>query len=678
MALSVLNNIASLTAQNSLAVTNSNLQNTLFQLSSGSRINSGADDPAGLSIADGLQANITALTQSAQNATNGVGQLQVADGALSQVTTLLNRAVTLATEAANGGLTGDQYTAITNEYSSITAEIGRIGAATNFNGSPVFQAATVTNPNVVDSTLASSSVLASTALTANQVFSIGFGSATPQTYTAGVSSALYTGNGYLSAATALTNGTTISIANAGPTFSYTAATLNWAGSGKNLNDSTALTNGDIFTVTNGTGGTTNTVSFTAGTNIQTGSSALTGSSSIAQGDTIDVYTSKGLYTYTAGASASVTNLLNDITANGGTAGISASLLGGHLVIQGTDGNGSVQVSGSMTADVGTFTGTQDTVGNLVNYVNTNGSTYGLSAYIDATGNLEVNGTAAGGNVTVAQNTAAKNDLGTLTGTQATVGNLITAINNSGDGLTATINSNHDLQVASSNGNLTISNNTMTPLGTMSAVNTVQDLMNWINGNVTGVTASLATPAGGAYQQLVITDTDNRDDLAVSSTDTALGSSGGHNAFAAPTTSGASVDNVFISDGNVASSTNYLIPVTIGPLSAATIGTNTVNLGSLNLGAADSAATALTTINGAISDVASMRGSIGAGINRLNSATNVINTQIQNLTSAQSSIQDANIGQVVANLSKYQILEQTGISALAQANQNQQAILKLIT
>ncbi len=102
MSLSILNNIPSLVAQNQLSITNQNLQKTLFRLSSGSRINSGADDAAGLAIADGLKANETALTQSAQNASNGVGALQVADGALAQVTTLLNRAVTLATEAATG------------------------------------------------------------------------------------------------------------------------------------------------------------------------------------------------------------------------------------------------------------------------------------------------------------------------------------------------------------------------------------------------------------------------------------------------------------------------------------------------------------------------------------------------------------------------------------------------
>src|SRR5947209_4929974 len=139
MALSILNNIPSLAAQNQLAITGSNLQRTLFRLSSGSRINSGADDAAGLAIADGLRANITALTQSARNANDGVGKLQVADGALSQVTTLLNRSVTLATESANGTVSDPQRTAIEAEYTSILAEINRIGSTTTYNGTTIFQ-----------------------------------------------------------------------------------------------------------------------------------------------------------------------------------------------------------------------------------------------------------------------------------------------------------------------------------------------------------------------------------------------------------------------------------------------------------------------------------------------------------------------------------------------------------
>lgn len=144
MAISLLNNIASLEAQNQLQVTQSKLQNTLFQLSSGSRINSGADDAAGLAIANGLQANVTALNQSAANAQDGVGALQVSDGALAQVTTLLNRAVTLATESANGTVSDAQRTAINAEFTQIKAEIDRIGSSTTFNGTSVFTA-TATN-----------------------------------------------------------------------------------------------------------------------------------------------------------------------------------------------------------------------------------------------------------------------------------------------------------------------------------------------------------------------------------------------------------------------------------------------------------------------------------------------------------------------------------------------------
>ena len=139
MALSILNNISALTAENNLTATQASLQKTLTQLSSGSKINSGSDDPAGLSIANGLTANIAALTQSVQNATNGTGLLQTADGALSQVTTLLNQAVTLATEATNGGLTTPQAQPIQNEYSAIQTQIGNIGTTTNFNGQSVFQ-----------------------------------------------------------------------------------------------------------------------------------------------------------------------------------------------------------------------------------------------------------------------------------------------------------------------------------------------------------------------------------------------------------------------------------------------------------------------------------------------------------------------------------------------------------
>ena len=138
MSLGVLNNLSAMYAAKNLTDTNNNLSKTLQQLSSGSKINSGADDAAGLSLINGLQANATALAQSQTNATEGVGLLQVADGALSQVTNLLNRAVTLATEVSNGTLNGSQEAAANQEYQSILSEINNIGATTTYNQKQVF------------------------------------------------------------------------------------------------------------------------------------------------------------------------------------------------------------------------------------------------------------------------------------------------------------------------------------------------------------------------------------------------------------------------------------------------------------------------------------------------------------------------------------------------------------
>jgi len=143
MALGVLNNLSAIYAENNLNNTNASLQTVLQQLSSGSKINSGADDAAGLSLVNGLEANQTALMQSETNATEGVGLIDVADGALSQVTSLLDRAITLATEASNGTLNTTQESAANQEYQSVLAEVNNIGQTTTYNQQQVFTGTTV-------------------------------------------------------------------------------------------------------------------------------------------------------------------------------------------------------------------------------------------------------------------------------------------------------------------------------------------------------------------------------------------------------------------------------------------------------------------------------------------------------------------------------------------------------
>src|SRR5215467_5463737 len=201
--LSVLNNVTSLAAQNQLSMTQASLQKTLFRLSSGSRINTGADDAAGLAIADGLHANITALTQSARNANDGVGKLQVADGALGQVTTLLDRAITLATEAATGTVSQSQREALNAEFTAIKAEIDRIGGKTTFNGTAVFVSATAPNLNEQDTPATVTNLSASDPLTVGQSTTITSGTST-FTFTAATGTGVNP-NSATSAGTALTS-----------------------------------------------------------------------------------------------------------------------------------------------------------------------------------------------------------------------------------------------------------------------------------------------------------------------------------------------------------------------------------------------------------------------------------------------------------------------------------------
>ena len=133
---SIVNNIAAISSQNRLIVTDLNLRRTLTRLSSGLRINTSGDDAAGLAIADGLRADVRALNQAARNANDGVSMLQTADSALNEISLLLTRAVTLAEQSASGtsGEDGsDSKQALDDEFQDILSEINRIARSVEFN-----------------------------------------------------------------------------------------------------------------------------------------------------------------------------------------------------------------------------------------------------------------------------------------------------------------------------------------------------------------------------------------------------------------------------------------------------------------------------------------------------------------------------------------------------------------
>lgn len=137
-AFSILNNVSGLNSQNQLTLNSVNMSRTLLRLSSGKRINSGADDAAGLQIADSLRSNVRALDQAVRNANDGIGVAQIADGALNEIGNLLNRAITLSEEAATATVDSTGRISLNNEFTQIEAEISRIATQTNFNGTAIF------------------------------------------------------------------------------------------------------------------------------------------------------------------------------------------------------------------------------------------------------------------------------------------------------------------------------------------------------------------------------------------------------------------------------------------------------------------------------------------------------------------------------------------------------------
>jgi flagellin len=134
MAVSVATNVASLTAQVNLTRNQKNLQTSINRLSSGLRVNTSADDAAGLAVSESMKAQIRSYTVAERNAGDGVSMAQTAEGALGQVHDILGRMRELSTQAANGSLSDTDRGYLDKEYQEDAKEITRIQQATTFNG----------------------------------------------------------------------------------------------------------------------------------------------------------------------------------------------------------------------------------------------------------------------------------------------------------------------------------------------------------------------------------------------------------------------------------------------------------------------------------------------------------------------------------------------------------------
>lgn len=134
MGLGLKTNLTSLDAQRNLKYSTGRINQTFERLSSGLRINRSSDDAAGLGIAESLRGDARVASVSIRNATDGISIIGIADGAMGQISNVLNRLIELAQQAANASNSNEQRSALQNEFQALTSEIDRIAFTTQFNG----------------------------------------------------------------------------------------------------------------------------------------------------------------------------------------------------------------------------------------------------------------------------------------------------------------------------------------------------------------------------------------------------------------------------------------------------------------------------------------------------------------------------------------------------------------
>jgi flagellin len=145
-------NIEALNAQRNLTATANKFASSVEKLSSGLRINRAADDAAGLGIAEKLQAQVQGLNQAQRNAQDGISMVQTAEGALTEVHSMLQRIRELAVEAGNSTVGTAEAGSINAEITSLQAEINRIAQKTTFNGQNLLTGTMAVSQNNVTST----------------------------------------------------------------------------------------------------------------------------------------------------------------------------------------------------------------------------------------------------------------------------------------------------------------------------------------------------------------------------------------------------------------------------------------------------------------------------------------------------------------------------------------------
>ena len=140
---SVINtNVSAIRAQQALGVNNRSMTNAMQQLSTGKRINSAADDAAGLGLAESMTSQIRGLNTAVRNVNDAVNMLQTAEGAMVEQTNMLQRMRELAVQSASGTYSTTQRSYLTTEFNALVTQIGSISSQSTWNGTTLLSTAT--------------------------------------------------------------------------------------------------------------------------------------------------------------------------------------------------------------------------------------------------------------------------------------------------------------------------------------------------------------------------------------------------------------------------------------------------------------------------------------------------------------------------------------------------------
>ena len=140
MPLSIATNLASMTAQRSFLNSNAALETAFERLSTGKRINSSVDDAAGLAIGKDLESRVSGLNQAIRNVNDGISMIQISEGTLDEVTTILQRMRDLAVQAANGSLSTTERNYLDSEQAKLATALDSVINQATFNGTDLVDA----------------------------------------------------------------------------------------------------------------------------------------------------------------------------------------------------------------------------------------------------------------------------------------------------------------------------------------------------------------------------------------------------------------------------------------------------------------------------------------------------------------------------------------------------------